>query len=554
MSASDKKKLRKEQAAEQMTEKQRKQAKEDKKLKAYTITFVVIMVLVASIALGMVAARLVDHSGIIQRNTKALTVGNHTLSSAELNYFYIDAINTQYSEWSNSYGNYTSMYMQMLYGLDLTKPLNEQAYTTDGEMTWADFFANGAIDDAKSRYALYDLAVADNHQLSEEEKTNMETGISNTKAYAKAIYGYDDFNDYLKRFYGYGAQESTYRKYLEVSTLAQSYYNAHSDSLKYDNAALREYEKEHYDEFSAFSFYSFAMSNNDFLPKLESGSSYTDEQRDAAAKAAKEAAEALKNETITNSAQLNAAIATLDVYKDKEGKTASKNTDLAYNNIPEAIRTWLAASGRKSGDFAVIPNVSNTTNSDGTTKETTNGYYLVVFEGRNDNTMKLVNVRHILKSFTGGTKDSNGQTVYSEAEKKAAQDAINKVKETWEAGEKTEESFAALVKENSTDTGSVDNGGLYEDVFPGQMVTAFNDWCFDSSRKAGDIGVVETEYGYHLIYFVGQDEMTYRDFMIDNTLRSNDMKKWYDGIMEKLTTETHSTSKLSLDYVITPQY
>lgn len=74
----------------------------------------------------------------------------------------------------------------------------------------------------------------------------------------------------------------------------------------------------------------------------------------------------------------------------------------------------------------------------------------------------------------------------------------------WEAGEKTEDSFAALVKDNSTDPGSVDNGGLYTDVFEGQMVTEFNDWCFDDARRPGDTGIVQTMHGYHVMYFVSR--------------------------------------------------
>ena len=34
------------------------------------------------------------------------------------------------------------------------------------------------------------------------------------------------------------------------------------------------------------------------------------------------------------------------------------------------------------------------------------------------------------------------------------------------------------------------------------MVETFTDWCFDSSRQPGDNGMVETEYGYHLMYFI----------------------------------------------------
>jgi hypothetical protein len=34
------------------------------------------------------------------------------------------------------------------------------------------------------------------------------------------------------------------------------------------------------------------------------------------------------------------------------------------------------------------------------------------------------------------------------------------------------------------------------------MVPAFNDWCFDEAREPGHSGIVKTEYGYHVMYFV----------------------------------------------------
>ncbi|MBP0980434.1 MAG: peptidylprolyl isomerase [Oscillospiraceae bacterium] len=69
-------------------------------------------------------------------------------------------------------------------------------------------------------------------------------------------------------------------------------------------------------------------------------------------------------------------------------------------------------------------------------------------------------------------------------------------------GDKTEESFAALAMEYSQDNAS--EGGLYTEVCKNEMEEAFEDWCFDESRKPGDIGIVKTEYGYHLMYFVGE--------------------------------------------------
>ena len=46
------------------------------------------------------------------------------------------------------------------------------------------------------------------------------------------------------------------------------------------------------------------------------------------------------------------------------------------------------------------------------------------------------------------------------------------------------------------------DGGLFTGVTKGQMVEAFENWCFDASRQAGDYGLVKTEFGYHLMFFV----------------------------------------------------
>ena len=92
-----------------------------------------------------------------------------------------------------------------------------------------------------------------------------------------------------------------------------------------------------------------------------------------------------------------------------------------------------------------------------------------------------------------------------------------------------------MAESHSSDTGSNTNGGLYENVAPGQMVDAFNDWIFDSSRKAGDVGVVATTYGCHLIYFVGPGEYSFRDSLIVNAKTSADYNTWYTGLTEAIT-------------------
>lgn len=117
----------------------------------------------------------------------------------------------------------------------------------------------------------------------------------------------------------------------------------------------------------------------------------------------------------------------------------------------------------------------------------------------------FVDVRHILVFPEGGTTGEDGTVTYSEAEWAACEAAAQAILDEWMAGDKTEESFAALANEKSADGGSNTNGGLYEDVVVGQMVENFENWCFDTSRQVGDTGLVRTEYGYHVMYFVGSE-------------------------------------------------
>ena len=98
---------------------------------------------------------------------------------------------------------------------------------------------------------------------------------------------------------------------------------------------------------------------------------------------------------------------------------------------------------------------------------------------------------------------------YTDAAWTAAEQKAQSLLDEWKVGEHTEDSFAFLAAENSADTGSASNGGLYEEVYPGQMVDAFDAWCFDAARQPGDTGIVKTEYGYHVMYFSSVCEHPY---------------------------------------------
>lgn len=115
-----------------------------------------------------------------------------------------------------------------------------------------------------------------------------------------------------------------------------------------------------------------------------------------------------------------------------------------------------------------------------------------------------IDVRHILIQ-AAGTENEDGTITFTDAEKAATAKAkAEEILNTW-LENPTEEHFSELAKEHTAD-GNGDDGGLYEGVTPGQMVASFNDWCFDESRKAGDYGIVETRFGYHIMFFSQRGE------------------------------------------------
>lgn len=112
-------------------------------------------------------------------------------------------------------------------------------------------------------------------------------------------------------------------------------------------------------------------------------------------------------------------------------------------------------------------------------------------------------VRHILIAVEGGTEDEDGEVTYSEEEWQTCRDEAQKILDEWLSGEATEESFTALAYQYSEDNGSNDQGGLYENLnAQSGFVSEFVDWYMDESRQPGDYGLIRTEYGYHVMYFV----------------------------------------------------
>jgi hypothetical protein len=539
MSASSKKKLRSAEQAAKMTEKQLAEQKEAKKLKLYSTLAVVVLIVLVVFAAYVGITRSIENSGIRERNTVALTIGEHKISNAELNYYFIDTVNNFYS----NYGSYAS-----LFGLDVTQPLDQQFVSEEEGLTWADDFLANAVDTAKAVYAIADEAKAAGYTLPEEATANIDNTMATMQMYA-SLYGYDSTNTYLKAMYGKGATEKSLRAYYEMNYLASYYQNHYQTSLTYTDEQLREAEAENFGKFSTFSYNYYYLNVNNFVEsESESESEYTKTELAAAIVAAEKAAASL-TDGITTAEEFDKAIVALPMNAENPTAASYSSTDISYDSISTEFVDWVTSQDRVAGDMTYVAATSTSTDAEGNTVEKIDGYYVVLFNGTNDNAFALRNVRHILVAFEGGTTDeTTGKTTYTVEEKDNALKKAEELLNQWKSGEATEESFAELANAESDD-GDGTTGGLYTDIYPGQMVEAFEDWCF-ADHEVGDTGIVETEYGYHVMYFSGNSETTYRDYQIAQELRTNDFNAWYTALVEAVTSTEGSFEYIKKDLIL----
>ena len=509
MSASSKKQLRKEQGAGKLTEKQLAAQKEASTTRLYTAAFIIVLVVLLVIAIFVGVNQSIKNSGYQERHTVAVQIGDHSLSNAELNYYFFDAVNTFYS----SYGSYAGMF-----GLDTSKPLDQQVTDEESGRTWADDFLESAKETARNVYAMSDAAEAAGFTLPEDKAAELEQNLASIDTYAK-LYGFQSGKAYLKAMYGNGATEEGFREYSTRSALADAYYANYSDSLTYTDDQIAAKDAEDPKVYSSYSYHAYYM------------------------------AESLVSDEIDSPEALDAAIAALSINADEESAASTASTNIRYSSLNSTYQDWVSDSSRKAGDKRVFE--STTTNDDGT--ETLSGCYVVYYDGSTDNEFPMVNVRHILVKPAHPTDEAEDahtdDETYSAEEWAAAKATAEEIYNQWKSGEATEDSFAALANEKSDD-GDGTTGGLYQNVTPGQMVQAFNDWCFDSSRKSGDTGIVETQYGYHVMYFVGTSDITYRTSLIESDLRSADVAAWQEEMVNALTITDGDTSYIRTDLVI----
>lgn len=539
MSASKKKQERREASLtdQKLTEKQKREQQEAQAARRNTI----IGIIVGVVAVILVAALLIWRSGVIPRHTTALTVKDVKYSVADMDYFYYSALNSTYQQQQY----YLQIYQQLGYptddlpSFDPTGDLTQQFVDPDAEepQSYHDYFKESAKAVVTQITALLAAADEEGYTLSEDARKELDEEIANLDKQLVSS-NYASRSAYLKAAYGHSMTEKVFLRNMEKNALAQDYYTHKTEGMKnYSDEDLESYYTANPDKLDSYTYnYVFF----DGQPEAK-----TDDNGNTIAATEKEKADAMA-EAEKKADELIAAVQAAEAATPAEGEEKkdfaavaagfTSNQTLQENILGAKISStvygeWLMDSARKDGDLEKL-------------KMEGQGWYVVQYRSRARDDVNPVDVRHILFSTAvenptpddSSTADVNEAEVAAEQYSEFVKAKAQKVLDEYLAGEQTAEAFGKLAEANSDDgrgdSGSLSAaGGLYTDVHPGDMVAEFNDWIFDESRKAGDTGLVKTQFGWHVMYYQAKNEPGWKT-QAQSDKSSSDQTQWMDSVEE----------------------
>ena len=471
------------------------QKKSEKSKAAAKIVKMVVAIVLAVVVAGGIVWKVLDDTAAIKKNTTVFSLGDDIrVSEVEFTYYYSQYLNNIYS-----YAQQYAMY-GMNIGIDPTKSPDEQNYGTDAdgkEMLLSDYLKNETISALQTYKIIYAEAIKAGYKLTDDEQKSIDDQVEelrNTAAENKY-----SLNAYLKASYGKGINEKFLRKQLEMQNIVSRYQSDTSKKLtdSYSAADIKAvYDKDH-SAYNAVDARTLSFAIETLTAKDgETSEQLAARQKAAAAKVKAEAEAALKSCTsekafLEQAKKKNSSTENYDAESATALNEAAQSTITSY--VSEDAAKWAFDSARKAGDVKLFE-----VGSDGNVSS-----YVILYINKGSYAPMASNVRHILISFTDNASSSSEAT---DEQKKAAKASADKIYKEWQSGAKTEDSFAALAKEKSKDTGSAADGGLISGITSSaNYVESFRNWATDSSRKVGDTGIVESEYGYHIMYYSGSD-------------------------------------------------
>lgn len=445
------------------------------------------------------------------------------------------------------------------------------------KVTWADYIEHSAQESLASIKSCVKQAKAAGIELTDEDRAEVDKEIEELREHAQSYSQSSTYSlsAFLKVNYGKGMNEKTYKKILLDQKLAEVY--AETKTKEYRDALTtkeinKEY-KDNIDSYATITYRKYTVAAEKVTSKDENGeekSAVTDATMKDAKVIAEKIAEAKTEEefkTLVSENEQNAKNKDYKKFLSDDSLTLTTDasvSDATGSSSDKKFTSWMT-SAKTAVDTTYVVEDEDT------------GYdvYMMVNPLHKAATYQTYDSRHILVNFGQDDADSSGSddttthihtdengntVVHSEAhddENTTAEETTKapvevttldiskysdvtidlgvdadtaKDKESYKKaqdileeylkGDKTAAAFGELAEKYSDDTGSNSNGGLYEDKKAGEFVKPYEEWCLKDGRKVGDVGIVEYEgenyKGYHILYFVGLNNVKWDDAVKDN--------------------------------------
>ena len=540
---------------EQRKERLAKAAKKKKNGKGDKI----IRILVKTICILLVAGVVLYGAGNILTKVfclpqKLLTVAKYEdekINVAEYNYYYLNLYNQIASTTQQLDSYYGSGYGAYYTGFNLTTDPAEQEYkgedAPEGVKTWADYFKLMAPEKAVIQRTVYDLAMNEDakkegFEITEDMQKEIDEQIDSTIEELQSNAEKNDYalNNYISKSCGEGLTEKSYRELLNRDLVVEKYltwYQEHISETTTDDE-VKSYYKENRADFDLADARLFSISYA--KPAEDSKSTDATYTKAEAKKLAEEFKGKVTGEkSFAELAKEYAPESQKESYEEDGATLAENLVKSTIESNAKKVAKWLFDSARKTGDIAVID------------EEDTEAYYIVyvVSPAAPDRQTAGADVRHILVEAETTKEDTEGNKVdlpakeieknFAEAKKEA--EAILK---EWKSGDATEESFTALAKEKSDDPGVTENSGLYEDITStSSYVPEFLDWAL-ASHKVGDTGIIKTDYGYHVMYYVGADKTEKWESDVRSAIAEKEFNDFSTELYEKVSENIKKTESV----------
>jgi len=487
-----------------------------RKQKKNGIIITVCVIVAAVLVLGLAVYNYIgdDISGMILRNTTVVETENFEVNGAMMSYML--SANVQ------SYSSYLS-----LLGVDSTVSLKEQLcpLMADADATWFDYFMETTKSQVAELLVYAEGAKAAGIELTADEQASLDNYIENIEAEAET-YGYPNVKTYLYAMTGNSIKLSDVRDCFELNTLASKYYTQLIDSVEPTDEEREAYYAEFADSFNFVDVYKYNVLASDFEEYDENGVLTNNAaEQSALAKAYAETLAAIEG--------VDAFADAIRAEIDKVNEQRESETDEQFAERKEGLfesarseYTPISDLGTELKEWAKSAQVGDTY-VDGVEGATTYTVYMLVKTPFRNEKMSR-DIRHIRFSNEVYADDAKAQEVLAE----------------FVAAGATEAEFERLAKEYSYDT-TADVGGLIENVVKGEMVESFETWMFAEDRQVGDYGMVESDYGWHLMYYPGEGEFTFWEVAANKAIAQKTADDFYAGKIDGVVFNQKGLDKIN---------